>query len=190
MQPLTRPLVAVLPVGLDDDGVFPLAEGVLLHLWIQLVAPPGTQWRQKESLATSAPTTAACKRARGAASAALLQTHLSRQLLPDRPLMPFAMMDQFLGPYSAISWRNSSSSCAEMVGNGVARWCQETDPRAPQLPSRRAATSPPPPAHLCCPGTLFEVILRPPHGSRALQRRLASGGTGRLWKGETPPLSP
>lgn len=41
----------------------------------------------------------------------LLAPHLRRQLLPDRPRMPLAMMDQFLGPYSLMSWRSSSSSC-------------------------------------------------------------------------------
>jgi hypothetical protein len=37
---LTRPLVAVLAVCLDDHGVLPLAEGLLLNLRVELVAPP------------------------------------------------------------------------------------------------------------------------------------------------------
>lgn len=37
-------------------------------------------------------------------------SHLRRQLLPERPLMPLAMMDQFLGPYSFMSCRSRSSS--------------------------------------------------------------------------------
>ena len=35
------PLVSVDAVGADDDGVLPLAERLLLHLRVQLVAPPG-----------------------------------------------------------------------------------------------------------------------------------------------------
>lgn len=37
---LTRPLVAMLSVCLDDHCILPLAEGVLLHLGIELIAPP------------------------------------------------------------------------------------------------------------------------------------------------------
>jgi hypothetical protein len=37
---LTRPLVAVLAVRLDDHRVLPLAEGLLLDLGVELVAPP------------------------------------------------------------------------------------------------------------------------------------------------------
>ena len=46
--PLTCPLVAVLLVRLDDDRVLPLAEGVLLHLGVQLVAPPAQRQVRNE----------------------------------------------------------------------------------------------------------------------------------------------
>jgi hypothetical protein len=39
-----------------------------------------------------------------------------RHDLPERPRMPAAMTDQFLGPYSSISRRSRSSSCAVVVG--------------------------------------------------------------------------
>lgn len=49
-------------------------------------------------------------------------THRKRQLLPDRPRMPLAMMDQFLGPYSLMSWRSSSSSCGRGRAGQGRRW--------------------------------------------------------------------
>jgi hypothetical protein len=48
---------------------------------------------------------------------------LSLQLLPERPVMPLAMIDQFLAPYSSISCVSSSSSCAVPAGPGLrGRW--------------------------------------------------------------------
>lgn len=78
-----------------------------------------------------------------------LAAHLRRQLLPDRPRMPFAMMDQFLGPYSPMSWRNSSSSCkgrrarGQVQGDGAlcsaasSRQAATTLPLSPPQSSKR-----------------------------------------------------
>lgn len=117
---LTRPLVAVLLVRLDDHCVLPLTERVLLHLRVQLVAPPavsgrqgrGGEQQQASGAAPSGPGAHGCTRSRlRPHGAATPPPHLRRQLLPDRPRMPLAMMDQFLGPYSPMSWRSRSSSC-------------------------------------------------------------------------------
>lgn len=83
---------------------------------------------------TQAPKASAAAAARGGAP------HLRRQLLPERPRMPLAMMDQFLGPYSPISWRSSSSSCGRQGGwllpfeGGGAGWAGGSAPPSFRLP--------------------------------------------------------
>ena len=78
-----------------------LAEGVLPHLRVELVAPPAAANHVQSITAVPLPTspyysgTQAVCCGRWFASA---PTHRRRQLFPERPLMPAAMMLQFLAP--------------------------------------------------------------------------------------------